>query len=546
MSCKETSSPKSKASSLNLQPVKIFEVGDLIYGDYKVTEVMRDRIPSTHNFYKAKAKKPFKDQNDVEYPELMFKTFGATTLPEVNVVRESQIHAWLKASRCPDAFFRILCPAPLIFGDAQRMLAFPIYHCSLAEVKRRVGFLSQKTTLRLGLEMLSAVKELHGLGIVHQNLNPGHFLLSHAFEVDAEHFGVVICDLAEAKVWMVFEEEVPLPFSNPQPPVDPHFCSVDMMDSPSSSRRDDLYSWFYTMASLRAKLPWEWLEPDEPSLIRIRKVDWRRRPVLMASSFCSDIHRLISDIFAWINEMDSRGKPRYQLFAQNLHKALCILEGKPGEKFEDSPIGQEFARPDCVDTPCKASNQDEEYKSLFDDYKYDVQFMFRRAEVGLPPEVKASLDEKYKPYVFSEDNAEVVKSAVLPKQQRKVKEKAVKQKEKEIIAKEKPRAPTNVQKRSDSSEVEPTRERKKYVVKPVIDVKKWERKMGRSRTTEWLVGNAVLVRRRKSDEESKESKESRESSKESHIKRKRNHHGKKRQKRAKKPSHKIADTQHRK
>uniref|UniRef100_A0A1I7SK36 Smg4_UPF3 domain-containing protein n=3 Tax=Bursaphelenchus xylophilus TaxID=6326 RepID=A0A1I7SK36_BURXY len=139
-----------------------------------------------------------------------------------------------------------------------------------------------------------------------------------------------------------------------------------------------------------------------------------------------------------------------------------------------------------------ASNQDEEYKSLFDDYKYDVQFMFRRAEVGLPPEVKASLDEKYKPYVFSEDNAEVVKSAVLPKQQRKVKEKAVKQKEKEIIAKEKPRAPTNVQKRSDSSEVEPTRERKKYVVKPVIDVKKWERKMGRSRTTEWLVGNAVL------------------------------------------------------
>lgn len=129
----------------------------------------------------------------------MFKFFCSQCFPEHNVLHEKQVFEWLRTIRNVEVFKRIVAPLPIAVPSAVRALAFPPFQMSLAQVRKDIGTLTQKVTLKMGMEMLAAVRELHSIGILHQNITLNHFLVMKHFSVKNSKYGIQLCDLSQAK-----------------------------------------------------------------------------------------------------------------------------------------------------------------------------------------------------------------------------------------------------------------------------------------------------------------------------------------------------------
>ncbi|CAD5216503.1 unnamed protein product [Bursaphelenchus okinawaensis] len=376
-------------------PSTILPVGSIVTQDYKILEHLKSK---RGNFlYRATSDKPFKDEFGNVHSEVIFKV-----APPVNAAepcRELLVLNFIKTYRCPNRLNRILMPINMVLDNYNRMLAFPAYYGSLADAKLKNGVLPQSTTLRIGLEMLAAIKELHGLGLVHQCIDPTHFLLPNVIDVNEHKFDIKLCDLSSAKNYIVYEDETPVPKKDVGVPM-ADYASVEVCDGGESCRRDDLVAWYYTMISLRGKLIWE--DVQYGPVAQMRKSDWRRKPLLMAGCFCQDINMFITEIFLWIDDLENKDKPNYYALAKNIQTSLYLLDGIKS-KNEDMPIVAEMKKDEFVEAVDKCTPRHSDYAEMFPDNRYEIQFLFSRAQNRMMPEIKAIIDEHITPYRFSED-----------------------------------------------------------------------------------------------------------------------------------------------
>ncbi|KAI6241069.1 CK1/TTBKL protein kinase [Aphelenchoides fujianensis] len=184
----------------------------------------------------------------------------------LSAFREARVWALVRRYGPP---VRLLPPLVRVHPN---VLVFPMAGGSLTDVRRRHGPFGAEATLRLGLEMLAAVRELHSAGFVHRNLTPGHFCLDHSNRPDQLFGRVVLIDLSQAAPYFSFA-----PFDAEIPPCHPRpnrvFCSPNVAlgadGRPAAheqpfGRRDDLFSWVYIMLHLHAAgLPWANAPPAE-------------------------------------------------------------------------------------------------------------------------------------------------------------------------------------------------------------------------------------------------------------------------------------------
>ena len=114
---------------------------------------------------------------------------------------------------------------------------------------------SLSTTLRLGYQMLKAIKAIHDVGFLHRDIKPSNFALGRTMQNRRQIF---MLDFGLARQYLNANGEV-------RPPRSPvgfrgttKYASTHVHQGQEASRRDDLWSFFYMLVEFtnRKILPW--------------------------------------------------------------------------------------------------------------------------------------------------------------------------------------------------------------------------------------------------------------------------------------------------
>ncbi|CAD5231904.1 unnamed protein product [Bursaphelenchus xylophilus] len=127
---------------------------------------------------------------------------------------------------------------------------------------------SAPTALRLGLEMLSALEEIHSIGFVHRDVKPSNFAVNYEmgeWNVYMIDFG--LCRQYKSKNGDIKPARDQVQFRGTQ-----RYASLNAHNGIEQSPRDDLESWFYVLVEfLTGELPWSIYKKREREMAKKAK-----------------------------------------------------------------------------------------------------------------------------------------------------------------------------------------------------------------------------------------------------------------------------------
>lgn len=148
-------------------------------------------------------------------------------------------------------------PSFVSYGETPKYRFLVMERCgaSLAAVRRLLPgkAFSVSTVLRVGIEMVRAIERLHRAGYLHRDIKPSNFLIrpSRAHPIALMDFG-----LCRPYIDRATGEQIP-PRTRPGFVGTLKYASLNAHSGRELGRRDDLFSWFYTLLEMRlGKLPW--------------------------------------------------------------------------------------------------------------------------------------------------------------------------------------------------------------------------------------------------------------------------------------------------
>lgn len=183
---------------------------------------------------------------------------------------------------------------------------------SLSNTRREVSHqkFSLSTTLRLGIKMLRIIQHIHRHGYVHCDIKPGNFLL----RPDCLHF-LVLVDFGlmrryiDSETKTHIEMEYDIGFNGTL-----KYCSPNSMVGNTLSRRDDLYSWIYSLYELKnGHLPWEGEKKDEMMRLKLQ---------FSKSSYFNTLPIELQEIHQYISLLNFDEEPNYDWIIDSILKAM--------------------------------------------------------------------------------------------------------------------------------------------------------------------------------------------------------------------------------
>jgi serine/threonine protein kinase len=132
----------------------------------------------------------------------------------------------------------------------------------------RKSLLSLSTTLRLGIEAIRGLRELHLRGIVHRDVKPSNFVLR-----PSRQRPLAIIDFGLARLFIDPATGAALPIrAHPGFAGTACYASNNVLRGREAGPRDDLLSVIYSLVELHAgSLPWKYAGKDRPLILALRK-----------------------------------------------------------------------------------------------------------------------------------------------------------------------------------------------------------------------------------------------------------------------------------
>ncbi|KAK6753486.1 hypothetical protein RB195_012836 [Necator americanus] len=144
---------------------------------------------------------------------------------------------------------------------------------SLDEIFRQINKVcTVSTQVRIGINILFGIKQIHDVGFIHRDLKPANVALGH--KSSAESRFLHIFDFGLAREFIVTDADGRTKMRRPRPCV--HFrgtiryCSANVQQRGEQGRMDDLWCLLYIMAELRTPLPWARVR-DRERVLRLKK-----------------------------------------------------------------------------------------------------------------------------------------------------------------------------------------------------------------------------------------------------------------------------------
>lgn len=193
---------------------------------------------------------------------------------------------------------------------------------SIADIRRASGKIDIKIALSIGIQMVLIIQKFHEYGYVHRDIKPSNFLLQHN-----STFPLCLIDFGLAKVHIDPNTKIPFPEkTNAKFAGTKKYASIHVHENKSVGRRDDLYSWFYSMIEiLVGELPWGTIkDPNEM---------YRMKHDTPIETLCNGLPNQFIDIFSKIHDLNYDDIPDYSGIVTLLREMLSEL-GHDDKRFD--------------------------------------------------------------------------------------------------------------------------------------------------------------------------------------------------------------------
>ncbi|OHS98535.1 Casein kinase I isoform delta [Tritrichomonas foetus] len=195
---------------------------------------------------------------------------------------------------------------------------------SLSELRKAVPNkrFSLPTTLLLALESLKAIEKFHDKGYVHRDIKPCNFVLRPNRE-----YPVVLLDFGISMKYINMSNRSHIQMTKSNLFVGTcRYGSIYAHDGYQQSRRDDLFSWLYTVIEfIDTKLPWPG-KRDREQTIKIKKS-------ITPKKLCASLPSEFVEIYKHIKSLDFADKPNYELIKSLIQKAMKKAKN-PSNKYD--------------------------------------------------------------------------------------------------------------------------------------------------------------------------------------------------------------------
>ncbi|XGW04812.1 hypothetical protein V3C99_015747 [Haemonchus contortus] len=150
---------------------------------------------------------------------------------------------------------------------------------SLDTILKKVGRIcTVSTQIRIGINTLFEIKQLHDVGFVHRDIKPGNMALGCSGT--PQHRFIHIFDFGLAREYIVVDIDGRTKMRRPRPRA--HFrgtiryCSANAQERGEQGRPDDLWCLLYLLVELRGPLPWTHIRDRNRVLRTKREVEMDR------------------------------------------------------------------------------------------------------------------------------------------------------------------------------------------------------------------------------------------------------------------------------
>ena len=177
--------------------------------------------------------------------------------------------------------------------DGYLALIIELLGCSLHNIRRVLGLgcVPRNTSLRIALEMLRCLDDLHQKGVMHRDVKPQNFLIR-----PLKRFPVALVDFGHSFIYkdergnLIRKDS--FKFAGTPP-----YCTPELLGGSAPTLRDDYFGWILSVIEmLNGNLPWFELENKEEISEAINKED--------GSTFRGYIPDEIIEIFLILKEND--------------------------------------------------------------------------------------------------------------------------------------------------------------------------------------------------------------------------------------------------
>jgi serine/threonine protein kinase len=153
--------------------------------------------------------------------------------------------------------------------DDYTFLAMECLGPSISSVRKALPghVFSLSTTIRIGIEVIRGLRELHSHGYLHQDVKPSNLVVR-----PSRRRPIAIIDLGLARQFIDRATNEPFPKRHrPGFAGTTRYASLNAMKGREQSQRDDLMSLLYSLVELRTgKLPWKHARRDKPLGVALR------------------------------------------------------------------------------------------------------------------------------------------------------------------------------------------------------------------------------------------------------------------------------------
>uniref|UniRef100_A0A914ZJJ9 Protein kinase domain-containing protein n=2 Tax=Parascaris univalens TaxID=6257 RepID=A0A914ZJJ9_PARUN len=202
-----------------------------------------------------------------------------------------------------------------------------LYGHSLNFLLRRCRCCSTSTQVRVGINILYGIKQLHEVGFVHRDIKPANLAVGRrGKEVHVIH----ILDFGLAREFILNNSagnvEIRPPRSRALFRGTVHYCSTNTHARKEQGRADDLWSMLYVLAEMKGPLPWDRIRGDE----QIGRV---KSETSDAELFQGSPEELI-DIAAHVRTLGYLSRPDYHFIYRKLADVMCKGRYKFSDPFD--------------------------------------------------------------------------------------------------------------------------------------------------------------------------------------------------------------------
>ena len=160
--------------------------------------------------------------------------------------------------------------------------------------------LSKYTLLHIAVHMIRCIHAIHDMGYIHRDIKPGNFLIR-----PLRIHPICLIDFGLARRYITEKGAVRPPRENAGYTGTYRFASLNAHERKELSRRDDLFSWFYSMVELAdGRLPWPPDDGDQRTVKMKREIKIEELTKMLTPEFV--------EIYEKINSLKYEDVPDYK------------------------------------------------------------------------------------------------------------------------------------------------------------------------------------------------------------------------------------------